>query len=397
MRVLYAQRGTGVFLEHPREISAKFGGRTTAEGSGTAQAIRRAFAVWDSDDDGRIDVDDLVDFVKKKNLQAPSGGWEKKVGDVVREAIDRTGFALPVGRKAEPGQKEILTVPDVLQASTFRVYREASNSTRSRRRRGRRADDFFRGPGRGLTSRFDDVRGFGGVVSARRGRIPAAVAPRPLYGTEDTTARRSGAGTVGDARVRRTAAPRDVDLAGPERVGRPAHLRAAGLRRRHVEAPAPNISRYLAATPAATGRPPRPILASSRDLAGVVLVARQGATPPNRYAPPVMTDRERRDVERTIPGAAKILGNRKLASRAGGGAALKARGFRADASTLSTSSLLGDAALFRGVVAAGHDGGRARPRTTGGARARTRADGRQTPFEDDDPNVKPPGARIHDF
>ena len=70
-----------------------------------------------------------MDFVKKKNLQAPSGGWEKKVGDVVREAIDRTGFALPVGRKAEPGQKEILTVPDVLQASTFRVYREASNST----------------------------------------------------------------------------------------------------------------------------------------------------------------------------------------------------------------------------------------------------------------------------
>ena len=50
------------------------------------EAIRRAFQVWDSDDDGRIDVDDLKSFVVRTALQAPVGGWDAYLEAIQEEA-----------------------------------------------------------------------------------------------------------------------------------------------------------------------------------------------------------------------------------------------------------------------------------------------------------------------
>ena len=83
------------------------------------EAIRKAFQVWDSDDDGRIDVNDLKQFVAKMALQAPVGGWPAFLEDMVAEAISRTGFAAPVSHGS---CVRIMTVPDVQAASSFRVH-----------------------------------------------------------------------------------------------------------------------------------------------------------------------------------------------------------------------------------------------------------------------------------
>ena len=100
------------------------------------EAIRRAFQVWDSDDDGRIDEGDLKSFVRKMALQAPVGGWDAYIEAMVKEAISRTGFAAPVGmvRCATP----VMTVPDVQAASSFRVQTATRRRVVRRRRRPRR-------------------------------------------------------------------------------------------------------------------------------------------------------------------------------------------------------------------------------------------------------------------
>jgi hypothetical protein len=85
------------------------------------EAIRRAFQVWDSDDDGRIDVDDLKSFVVRTALQAPVGGWDAYLEAMVAEALRRTGFAAPVGHGASSSVL-VMTVPDVQAASSFRVH-----------------------------------------------------------------------------------------------------------------------------------------------------------------------------------------------------------------------------------------------------------------------------------
>ena len=82
------------------------------------EAIRKAFCVWDFDCDGRVRLEDLMDFVERLQLIPPKDGWN--LAEMVDEAIARTGFAKPVGKKA----CNVLTVPDVIAACSFRVIRK---------------------------------------------------------------------------------------------------------------------------------------------------------------------------------------------------------------------------------------------------------------------------------
>ena len=219
------------------------------------EAIRRAFQVWDSDDDGRIDVDDLKSFVVRTALQAPVGGWDAYLEAMVAEALRRTGFAAPVGHGASSSVL-VMTVPDVQAASSFRVH---------------------------PTSR--------------------------------------------------------------EFIGRP-----------YRDAWITLVRSALPPADAAIFEPPHP---------GDAM-----------YAPPIMTNRERRAVERSVAGASQLLGGTRTSQSA-------PSLFGPDASVLSTGTPLGESGLFRGILTS--SGSTLRPRTTGGGgavrmdgrRARNRADGRQ--------------------
>ena len=85
------------------------------------EVVRRAFLVWDVDNDGRISAEDLVAFARKARVPGPDD-LEAHLVDVVREAMERTGFARAVcGKKGAVVREESLTVPDVVAACSFRV------------------------------------------------------------------------------------------------------------------------------------------------------------------------------------------------------------------------------------------------------------------------------------
>lgn len=87
-----------------------------------SEVIQRAFAMWDSDDDGRVNAADLLRFVDKTRPYPPQDGWHANVEHMMAEATTRTGFCYPVSCSFGASDRaSVILVRDVVAAVSVRT------------------------------------------------------------------------------------------------------------------------------------------------------------------------------------------------------------------------------------------------------------------------------------